>query len=36
LPAPASGPFTMNMRFYWPKSAILEGDWLPPGVKLAH
>jgi hypothetical protein len=36
LPAPASGPFTMNMRFYWPRSAILEGDWLPPAVKLAH
>ena len=36
LPAPASGPFTMNMRLYWPKSAVLEGDWLPPGVKLAH
>ena len=36
LPAPASGPFTMNMRLYWPKSAILEGDWLPPGVKLAR
>jgi hypothetical protein len=36
LPAPASGLFTMNMRLYWPKSAILEGSWQPPGVRLAR
>jgi hypothetical protein len=36
LPAPASGPFTMNMRLYWPKSEILEGSWQPPGVKPAR
>ena len=35
LPAPASGPFTMNMRLYWPKSEILEGSWQPPGVRPA-
>ena len=33
LPAPASGPFTMNMRLYWPKSEVLDGSWAPPGVK---
>jgi hypothetical protein len=33
LPAPASGPFTMNLRLYWPKSEILTGAWSPPGVK---
>jgi len=35
LPAPASGPFTMNMRLYWPKSEVLYGSWTPPGVKRA-
>ena len=35
LPAPASGPFTMNMRLYWPKSEVLYGNWMPPGVKQA-
>ena len=36
LPAPASGPFTMNMRLYWPKSEVLYGSWMPPGVKQAQ
>ena len=34
LPAPASGPFTMNLRLYWPKAEVLDGTWAPPGVKL--
>ena len=34
LPAPASGAFTMNLRLYWPKSDVLDGSWVPPGVKL--
>jgi hypothetical protein len=33
LPAPASGPFTMNMRLYWPKAEVLDGSWSPPPVK---
>ena len=33
LPAPASGPFTMNLRLYWPKPAALHGQWAPPPVK---
>jgi len=29
LPAP-NGPFSMIMRFYWPKQAALDGKWVPP------
>jgi hypothetical protein len=34
LPTPASGPFTMNLRLYWPKAEALDGTWSPPGVTL--
>ncbi|QSA97777.1 DUF1254 domain-containing protein [Methylococcus sp. EFPC2] len=33
LPAPAEGPFTMNLRLYWPKAQVLDGSWAPPPVK---
>jgi hypothetical protein len=33
LPAPASGPFTMNLRLYWPKADVLDGTWMPPAVR---
>jgi hypothetical protein len=33
LPAPASGPFTMNLRLYWPKLSVLDGSWTPPPVR---
>jgi hypothetical protein len=36
LPAPASGPFTMNLRLYWPKAEVLDGSWAPVGVKLVQ
>ena len=32
LPAPASGPFTMNLRLYWPRPEALDGAWRPPAV----
>jgi hypothetical protein len=32
LPAPA-GEFTITMRVYWPKPAMLDGTWKPPPVK---
>jgi hypothetical protein len=32
LPAPASGPFTMNLRLYWPRPEGLDGSWQPPAV----
>ncbi|MGV0911545.1 DUF1254 domain-containing protein [Martelella sp. FOR1707] len=31
LPAP-DGPFYVAMRIYWPKQAVLDGDWQPPGI----
>jgi hypothetical protein len=27
LPAPASGGFSMNLRIYWPTTAIVDGKW---------
>lgn len=32
LPAPANGPFTMNLRLYWPEPAVLDGRWLAPPI----
>lgn len=32
LPAPAAGPFTMNLRLYWPELEAANGTWTPPGV----
>jgi len=31
LPAPA-GPFVMFMRYYWPKAALLTGQWTTPAI----
>ena len=33
LPAPASGPFTMNLRLYWPKPEVLDGRWSAPALR---
>ena len=33
LPAPQEGPFTMNLRLYWPKPAALDGTWQPPAIQ---
>jgi len=32
LPAP-KGPFVMFMRYYWPKPALLNGQWKTPAVQ---
>lgn len=34
LPAP-DGPIYMVMRLYWPKEAVLDGTWEPPGIVAA-
>lgn len=31
LPAPA-GPFDLVLRLYWPRPAVLLGEWAPPAV----
>lgn len=32
LPAP-KGPFSMNMRLYWPKKEALDGTWVAPQMQ---
>lgn len=32
LPAP-KGPFMLAMRYYWPKSELLDNEWKSPGVE---
>lgn len=29
----AAGDFSITMRVYWPKPAMLDGRWTPPPVK---
>ena len=33
LPAPASGPFNLVIRAFWPKEAMLDGSYKVPPVK---
>ena len=33
LPAPASGPFSLTVRNYWPKEAALDGSYKIPPVR---
>lgn len=35
LPAP-TGYFSLMMRLYWPEASVLEGKWVPPGIKKAN
>ena len=35
LPAPASGPFNLVVRIFWPKDSALDGTWKMPGVRVA-
>jgi hypothetical protein len=32
LPAPKGADFSLFMRAYWPKPAVLDGSWTPPAV----
>jgi hypothetical protein len=32
LPAPKDTDFSLFMRAYWPKTAVLDGSWTPPAV----
>lgn len=36
LPAPASGPFNLVIRIFWPDEAAVDGTWSPPGVEIAQ
>ncbi len=33
LPAPKSEDFSLYVRAYWPKPAVLDGSWTPPAVQ---
>ena len=33
LPAPASGPFSLTVRIYWPTDAVLDGTYMLPPVR---
>jgi hypothetical protein len=36
LPAPKGADFSLFMRAYWPKTAIIDGSWTPPAVVKAN
>ena len=36
LPAPASGPFNLTVRDYWPTKAVLDSNWKPPAMKIVR
>jgi hypothetical protein len=33
LPSPASGPFNLTVRIYWPTPEVLDGTYKLPPVK---
>jgi hypothetical protein len=35
LPAPKNADFSLFMRAYWPKAAVINGSWVPPAVEKA-
>jgi hypothetical protein len=35
LPAPKDAGFSLFIRAYWPKAAVLDGAWVPPPVQKA-
>jgi len=36
LPAPKNSDFSLFVRAYWPKAAVLDGVWTPPGAQRAE
>lgn len=36
LPSPKGSDFSLYMRAYWPKTAIIDGPWTPPAVMKAN
>jgi hypothetical protein len=35
LPSPRGGDFSLYVRAYWPKAAVMDGTWTPPLVQRA-
>lgn len=33
LPAPKNADFSLFMRAYWPRTAVIDGSWTPPAVQ---
>jgi len=33
LPAPKNADFSLFIRAYWPKTAVIDGSWVPPAVQ---
>jgi hypothetical protein len=33
LPAPKDADFSLFVRAYWPKAAVLDGSWTPPAAE---
>lgn len=33
LPAPKGADFTLYIRAYWPRAAVMDGTWTPPAVQ---
>jgi hypothetical protein len=32
LPVPSGSEFSLYLRAYWPRTAIIDGSWTPPAV----
>lgn len=36
LPAPKGADFSLFVRAYWPKTAVIDGSWTPPGAQKSN
>jgi len=36
LPAPKDADFSLFMRAYWPKTAVIDGSWTPPAAQKSN